>query len=335
MKGTDDKADEALKRGAVPKSGEKAARMLQKLKTDVCTCGGKMGAEAAEKAGVYHTVVYEPAGTTTREDTVRAAEIMEELVDLLVFCGGDGTARDVSSAGIPILGIPAGVKMYSACFAVTPESAAETVELFLNKRIETAPCEILDIDEDLYRSGILSVKLYGYAKVPQHVNVQHSKQVSNCDCQKREIASFVAELIREDTVYIIGAGTTTKAIGDELSIDKTLLGIDVVKGRNLVRKDCSEKDIIGILEKEKRAKIIVSPIGGQGFIFGRGNQQLSPHIIRAVGIDNIILVATPDKLMSTPVLHVDTGDIDLDEELNGEHLVVCGYQLAARKHVVS
>lgn len=336
LKGTDGLVEKALQLGAVPRSERRAVRMLRQLQSTVCTCGGTMGAEAAKKAGVDYTVVYEPPWTTTREDTVKAAEIMREQVDLLVFCGGDGTARDVSSVvNTPILGIPAGVKMYSACFAVTPESAAETVHLFLDGTIKTGFCEILDIDEELYRKGVLSVKLFGYAKVPRHKKVQGSKHVGNDDYQKREIASFLTELLREDTVYIIGAGTTTKAIGDALNVDKTLLGVDIIKGRHLVKKDCSEKDILEILEKEKKAKLIVSPIGGQGFIFGRGNQQLSPEVIHRVGITNIIVVATPEKLMSTPVLHVDTGDKELDRTLTGEQCVVCGYQVATRKEVGS
>ncbi|KYK30807.1 MAG: hypothetical protein AYK19_17725 [Theionarchaea archaeon DG-70-1] len=336
LKGTDGLTEKALQLGAVPHSERRAVRMLKQLRLNVCTCGGTMGAEAAQEAGIDYTVVYEPSCTTTREDTVKAVKAMEEQVDLLVFCGGDGTARDVSSVtDTPILGIPAGVKMYSACFAMTPESAAETVHLFVDGTIKTGFCEILDIDEELYRKGVLSVKLFGYAQVPKHRKVQGSKHVGNDDYQKREIASFITELLREDTVYIIGAGTTTKAIGDALKVDKTLLGADILKGRTLVKKDCSEKDILEILEKETKAKIIVSPIGGQGFIFGRGNQQLSPKVIRHVGTENIIVVAAPEKVVSTPVLHVDTGDRELDKELKGEHCIVCGYQLATRKEVIS
>lgn len=336
LKGTDGLAEKALHLGAVPQAQGKAVRMLQHLETDILTCGGAMGAEAAEKAGTDYTVVYEPNKQTAYKDTQKAAEIMEKKVDLLLFCGGDGTARDISSVSdVPMLGVPAGVKMYSGCFAVTAESAAETAQLFLDGKVVTEPCEILDINEDLYRKGILSVELFGYAQVPRHITVQCSKQVMyDGDYQKKEIASFIGELIQEDTVYIIGAGTTTKAIGDLLQVDKTLLGVDVLKGKTLLEKDCSEKDLLGILDTKKKAKIIVSPIGGQGFIFGRGNQQLSPRVINAVGAKNVIVVAAPEKLMATPVLHVDTGDPACDSTLKGERLVVCGYRLAARKEVV-
>lgn len=346
LKGTDGVAKKAVQLGAVPQSGEKAVKMLENLKNvDICTCGGEMGAYAAQKAGCNYKVVYQPSSPTSFEDTVKAARIMEKKVDLLVFCGGDGTARDVCQVDTPILGIPAGVKMYSACFAVTPDSAAEITHLFLEGKIHTKYCEILDIDESLYRKGVLSVNLFGYANVPQYTTVQSSKQVTGDESyQKREIAAFISELIREDTVYIMGAGTTTKAIGDVLKIDKTLLGVDVLKGNRLLKRDCSEKDILAILRKEKerekerkkemKAKIIVSPIGGQGFIFGRGNQQISPAVITTVGTENVVVVATPEKLMKTPVLHTDTGDAKVDAQLKGEHVVVCGYRLAARKRVV-
>ncbi|MBU7013076.1 MAG: ATP-NAD kinase family protein [Theionarchaea archaeon] len=342
LKGTDGVAKKAVQLGAVPQSGERAVKMLQNLKNvDICTCGGEMGAYAAQKAGCNYKVVYQPSSPTSFKDTVKAARIMEKKVDLLVFCGGDGTAREVCQVDTPILGIPAGVKMYSACFAVTPDSAAEITHLFLEGKIHTAYCEILDIDESLYRKGVLSVNLFGYANVPQHTTVQSSKQViSDESYQKREIAAFISELIREDTVYIVGAGTTTKAIGDILEVDKTLLGVDIVRGNRLLKKDCSENDILAVVKKEKekekemKAKIIVSPIGGQGFIFGRGNQQLSPAVITTVGTENIVVVATPEKLVKTPVLHVDTGDANVDAQLKGEYVVVCGYRLATRKRVV-
>jgi len=337
LKGTDGLAERAVELGAVPQSETRALRMLTHLQREVCTCQGIMGAEAAEKAQIPYKIVYNPSHPTTREDTIKAARIMQDYVDLLVFCGGDGTAQDISSTvDIPILGIPAGVKMYSGCFAVTPESAAGIVNQFCDGMCGVHHTEILDIDEELYRQGILSISLKGYAQVPYSRTVQSSKSLIPDDgYQKREIAAFITELISEDTVYIIGAGTTTKAIGDFLNVDKTLLGVDVFRGKHLIKKDCSEKDILDILQKEKKAKIIVSPIGGQGFIFGRGNQQLSPSVISRVGAPNIIIVAAPEKLVSTPVLHVDTGDLYMDRALEGEYLVVCGYRLAVRKKVIS
>lgn len=335
LKGTDGVAQKALDLGAVPRAHLRAIRMLRHLPCEVCTCGGSMGAQAAEQAGVDYSVLYEPSHPSTFQDTVKAACTLAEEVDLLLFCGGDGTARDIISAtDIPVLGIPAGVKMYSACFAVNPEGAAETARCYLNNQIKPYPCEVLDIDEELYRKGTLSVKLYGYAQVPQHRTIQMSKLVCDGEDQKTAIAAFMVELMREDTTYIIGAGTTTKAIGDYLNLEKTLLGVDIYQGGKVIRTDCSEQDILDVLSSAHQAKLIVSIIGGQGFIFGRGNQQLSPDVIKAVGLNNITVIATPDKLAATPVLHVDTGDVELDRALQGDHLIVCGYQIAARKRVV-
>lgn len=339
LKGTDYVAEEALNRGAIPQAERRAVRMLEHLKPDlhseILTCGGPMGENAAEKAGINHTVVYNPGHPTTRSDTVEAAHIMENDldVDLLLFCGGDGTARDISSAvTLPILGVPAGCKMYSACFAVTPEAAAQAARSFMELR-EVELSEILDIDEELYRKGKFSVRLFGHAKVPRSQVVQGSKMMCQ-STQKEAIAWFMQELIREDTLYIVGAGTTTEKIKEALTTEKTLLGVDAIKGKIMVKKDCSEQDLLALLPREKRAKIIVSPIGGQGFIFGRGNQQISPEVIRRVGPTNVIVVAAPEKLQATPFLHVDTGDPELDLKLKGEILVVCGYQLAARKKVI-
>lgn len=339
LKGTDNMVEKALQKGSKPVSEDKAVRMLSCLpdSVTVVTCGGSMGAEAAKKAKIPYKVVYTPDEPTTREDTMKAVQILKEHVDLLLFCGGDGTAKDIatSSPSIPILGVPSGVKMYSACFAVNPESAAETAQSFLDGVITVVSSEVLDIDEELYRQGELSVKLHGYVTVPCNATVQSSKQViPGGEYQKRQIATFITELMRDDTVYILGAGTTVKAIGECLGIDKTLLGVDIVKGNQLLKKDCSEQDLLSVCEKEEKIKIIVSLIGGQGFVFGRGTQQISPAVIRLVGKDNIVVVAAPEKLMKTPVLHVDTGDIDLDNTLKGEQLVVCGYQIAVRKQVL-
>lgn len=339
LKGTDHLVEEALTRGGIPQAERRAVRMLEWLKqdphSDILTCSGLMGARAAETAGITYTVVYDPEDPTTCFDTREAAHLMEtdHDVDLLLFCGGDGTARDVSSAvKIPILGVPAGCKMYSGCFAATPEAAAQAARSFMESG-EVERSEILDIDEDLYRKGRLSVRLFGHATVPRSQIIQGSKTIYQ-STQKEAIAQFIQELAREDTLYIIGAGSTTERIKEVLATEKTILGVDAIKGGTMVKKDCSEQDLLTLLHHERKAKIIVSPIGGQGFIFGRGNQQISPEVIRSVGPANIIVVADPGKLQATPFLHVDTGDPALDLQLSGEIPVVCGYLLAARKKVV-
>ncbi len=57
-----------------------------------------------------------------------AEQLYAAGVDIIVFAGGDGTARDICDVvgtRCPVLGIPAGVKMHSGVFAVSPEAAGE------------------------------------------------------------------------------------------------------------------------------------------------------------------------------------------------------------------
>ncbi|UCF07278.1 MAG: NAD(+)/NADH kinase, partial [Thermoplasmata archaeon] len=248
--------------------------------------------------------------------------------------GGDGTARDIIGVigkDIPVIGIPAGVKMFSAVLAVNPESAAEIVLGYLRGDYDLIEAEIMDIDEGAYRKGRLDAKLFGYALTPYEPTlVQVSKSVYGGvdeEAAKEEIARYVAELMgnEKDTLFILGAGSTVEAVGEELKVDKTLLGVDAVKGGQLIAKDVNEAQLLELLETEEKAVIVVGVIGAQGFVFGRGNPQLSPEVLRKVGTDNIRILATPHKLSQTPTLRVDTGDVELDCLLSGHVRVIIGY----------
>jgi len=98
----------------------------------------------------------------------------------------------------------------------------------------------------------------------------------------------------------------------------------------VVGKDLNEKQILELLDKYPKTKVILSPIGAQGFILGRGNLQLSPKVVIRIGLDNIIVIATPSKLKSTPILRVDTGDKKLDQKFKEKEfmMVVIGYRLS-------
>jgi len=339
LKGTDGLYQEALRRGAEPVAPGRAERALRGVSVDAefLTCSGDMGEAVLSGLGLNFRVVYRYTGTSTREDTVKAARrFIEEGAELVVFCGGDGTARDVYSAvdgEVPMVGIPAGVKMHSSVFGVNPEGAWKLVEGYLLEGYPLKDAEVMDIDEEAYRKGRLQVRLYGYAKTPyQRMLLQSTKavyQVPGEDEAKEEIARYVLELMDGGT-YILGAGSTLKAIGDALGIDKTLLGVDVVRNGQLVVKDASERDLLGIVDGG--TKIVVTPIGSQGFVFGRGNQQISSRVIREAGKANIIIVATPNKLADTPVLRVDTGDPEVDRMLEGYVKVISGYhRMTVRK----
>ncbi|HDM23713.1 ATP-NAD kinase [archaeon] len=346
LKGTDGEEilREAIKRGAKPVAPKRTLRFLRRLKTllesenlklQLYTYPHPMGEKEAIKAGFKPIVIGKLSSEkTTAEDTVRAAREMEKIgVEIIAFAGGDGTACDIYEAikdRTPIIGIPTGVKMHSGVFASSPEAAADLLVKYLKGGAPLGTVEVMDLDEDLFRKGILAAKLKGYLKSPiDRFLLQSSKSYSQPthdeELNKMGIAREVIEQMEKNTLYIVGPGTTTKAIADMLKINKTLLGVDVVLNGKLIAKDVDESKLLELLGKFDKAKIIVTPIGSQGFIFGRGNQQISAKVIRKVGRDNIIVIATRGKLAKTPFLRVDTGDPELDEKLKGYWKVVTDY----------
>ena len=260
-------------------------------------------------------------------------DILLYFLDLLVFVGGDGTARDVYDVVAlekPVIGVPSGVKMFSSVFAVNARAAAEIVDAFMKGDAELGEGEVLDINEDSFRKGKLDVKLYGYLRVPRvKALMQSSKEPARAggssEENKKAIARYMVENMAEDTLYLLGPGTTTEAIAEEMNVKKTLLGIDAVYNGQLVGEDINESGIERLLKKYPAVEILVSPIGGQGFIFGRGNQEFSPEVLRAVGKNNIIVVATRDKMGSLDCLRVDTGDAEVDKLLGGYIRVLVDY----------
>jgi len=345
LKGTDGCVREAYARGAVPMAPAKAIRFLSSLsKNDIhfLTAGREMGEHELAKVGIPYDVIYRPDEgkksdpiQTGAIDTINACmEMIQNDTGLIIFCGGDGTARDIFSCTgqlIPILGIPAGVKIYSGVFATTPESGAHLLSDWNGTSLSDG--EVMDVDEEEYRKGILNTSLFGYAKIPSGpVRCQSSKQVSFGDESREveQIATFITEVMRDDTLYLLGAGTTTKAIADRLHLSKTILGIDAVYQGRVIGTDISEREILTLVEKFDRIKIIVSPIGAQGFILGRGNQQISCSVIRKTGVDSLIVVATEAKLRNTKTLFIDTGDPSLNNKFGDTIQVICGYRMVIR-----
>jgi len=342
LKGSDGAAiqKQALALGAVPQALNRAIEALQLLTSsrgelEVITYPGEMGADAAMACGFEPVVIGTIApGETTAADTCRAAEEMSGLgVDLLLFAGGDGTARDIYrtvGTTVPVLGIPAGVKIHSAVYATNPKSAGELARMYLRgQATDLREVEVMDIDEDAVRQGIISAKLYGYLRVPfQRMLVQSLKSASPPGerLAADAIACAVIDQMADNWLYIIGPGTTTRAITSRLGLPKTLIGVDVVVNRILLAADVSERQLLELLEGQK-AKIVITPIGGQGYLFGRGNQQISAEVIRRVGKENIIVVSALDKIVSLrgrPFL-VDTGSHAVDEMLKGYVKVITGY----------
>jgi predicted polyphosphate/ATP-dependent NAD kinase len=297
---------------------------------------GTMGEDEAKICGLTTTVLGKRKKQTHSEDTRKTAQIMADGgVDILVFCGGDGTARDTLNAvdmRFPVLGVPTGVKMHSAVFAVTPQAAARVTVRFLNGELPLREAEVMDVDEKAFREGHVSAKLYGYVLAPYEPHLIQANKLASpmTESELRNqaaIAIYIIEEMKPDVIYIVGPGTTTRTIADLLDAKKTLLGVDLFCNKKIISRDVNEKQILKAVHG-KSAQIIVTPIGGQGFVFGRGNQQLSSKVIRQVGLDNVVVVATEGKLRSLKNLRVDTGDTELDADIREHKLrVVSDYKI--------
>ncbi len=342
LKGTD--GPEVLKKarelGATEESPIKAKLALEVLlaikdKLEIYTYPGDMGENELKSIGFEPIVLGVRKDSTGPEDTEKAAkEMLDVGVDLLVFGGGDGTARNIFNAvgdKVPVIGIPAGVKIHSGVYANHPKSAGEVALKYLTEGINIKEAEVMDIDEDAFRDGVVTAKLYGFMMIPYIESLVQNQKTGKINSEEDVLKGIAESVIDEmekepDTYFIIGSGSTIRPIMDELGLPNTLLGIDIVKNKELIGSDLNEKQIIDIIDGHK-AKIVVTVIGGQGYIFGRGNQQLSGEVVKRVGKENIIIVAPKEKLKSLgdkPLL-VDTGDEEVNSQFNGYMKVIINY----------
>jgi predicted polyphosphate/ATP-dependent NAD kinase len=348
LKGTDGKyiLMKAIELGAKPNAQNRTKELLKELtpvksKLKFITCPADMGAKILKEMEfefeTIHSSIFENINTiydTTVDHTKTAARIMKDIEDLqlLLFVGGDGTARDIASIidnNKPCLGIPAGVKIYSSVFSINPKSASSLIMQFLWEETALRESEVLDIDEDQYRKGNLVSKPYGYLLTPYNPDYsQLSKEgTPDSDLNNQErIAKRIIEEMEEGVLYLIGPGTTTKAITNALKQEKTVLGIDLLLNKQIIATDLNEQQILAHIEG-KTAKIIVSLIGKQGFLFGRGNLQFTPHILKKIGSKNILIISTRFKLQNIPnqILRIDTRDPGLDEEMKGLYKIFVDY----------
>jgi predicted polyphosphate/ATP-dependent NAD kinase len=342
LKGSDGLAvqQQARELGAVPEAPDRAAEAVKMLKKSagdlerIVTYPTEMGENVAVHCGFSPIIIGDIChGKTTAADTQRAAQEMLALgVDLIMFAGGDGTARNVCEAvgdTVPAIGIPAGVKIHSAVFGVNPASTGRLAALFLRDEIHTLRnAEVMDIDEEAYRQGIVSPRLFGYLKIPYQRRLVQARKSPNPVSEEAVLNAIALDVIdhMDEDYYIVGPGTTTRPILTNLGLSKTLIGVDVVGGRELVVADANETSLLELFENHS-AKVVVTPIGGQGYIFGRGNQQISPEVLRRVGLENIIVISAPEKILSLggrPLL-VDTGDHEIDKALSRYMKIITGY----------
>jgi len=343
LKGSDGQeiVNKARELGARPESPRRAVdalRNITRIKADVelITYPYEMGEDEAKECGFNPTVIGSiKRGRTTAQDTENAAREMLRLrVNLLLFAGGDGTARDIYDVigdNIPSLGIPAGVKIHSAVYATSPKNAGDLATRYLEGEspdIRLREAEVMDIDEPAFRENRLTARLYGYLKVPYERGlVQDAKagSILGEEASMDIIADDIINNMSDDYLYVIGPGTTTRAILEKLGLKNTLLGVDAVYQGKLVGSDLNESQLLKMIAG-KKVKIVVSVIGRQGYVFGRGNQQISAEVIKKVGKENIIVVATKNKILSlrgSPLL-TDTGDDEVNQMLTGYIQVVSG-----------
>ena len=335
LKGTDGDAILARARslGGVPLAPARALRSLQRLaarageRVEIHAAPGVMGELIARQAGFTpRSIAGSRRTATSAADTQKAAATLRRQVALILFAGGDGTARDILAVvgdSFPIIGIPAGVKMQSAVFAISPEAAGELVALLADDsigRIAFRAAEVMDIDETAMREGRLSARLYGYARTPferhlvQNPKVAESAEDAVLDALCREVALEMAPGV----VHVLGPGTTTASVLRHQGLEGTLLGVDAVLDGEVIGRDLTSRALEALIAG-RPARLILGIIGGQGFVFGRGNQQIAPAVVRAVGRYNIILLASQRKLLalSEHRLLADTGDPAVDAMFAG------------------
>jgi predicted polyphosphate/ATP-dependent NAD kinase len=279
---------------------------------------------------------------SSAEDTERlAVALVDAGVDLLLFVGGDGTARNIvnglRAAGYEqqlVLGIPAGVKMHSGVYTVSPQAAIPIVaSLVHGEPVSTAIQEVRDIDEEALRQGQLNSRYYGELRVPndsRYVQQVKNTALPNEQASQLEIAAGIVDEMDNDTLYLIGCGTTPKAIMDELNLPNSLLGIDVLLGRTLIATDVTAIELEALLSQYPYHSVVllITAIGGQGHIIGRGNQQLSSAVLARVGKHNTRVLIAPTKLAEfeqRPLL-IDSGDPVLDQQWSGLITLYTGYQ---------
>ncbi len=343
LKGSDgvETVEQALALGAIPRAEMRTEVALEKLlplkeQIQFLIWRDDMGGALLKRMGFASQLLGSADHEhTSPEDTEAAAAAMEKAgVDLILFAGGDGTARNICNSvgdAQPVLGIPAGVKIHSGVYAVTPSAAGEVVAMLIRgELVGLREQDVRDIDESAFREGRVRAKHYGDLLVPEEGRfVQQVKQAG------REVEALVVqdiadyfrdEIMEDDVLYLVGPGSTTQGVMDVLGLENTLLGVDLICNETLIASDMTEQDILAHI-KDKPVKLLVTAIGGQGHLFGRGNQQLSPDVIRMIGRDNILVLATKTKIRELdgrPLL-LDTGDTELDKALCGTMTVLTGY----------
>ncbi|MFT5164288.1 MAG: putative polyphosphate/ATP-dependent NAD kinase [Alteromonadaceae bacterium] len=345
LKGSDNVVEKALSLGAIPMANKRSQVALNELlsyqeQLEILTVNGQMGEDACRELGfdcqvVYHTESDTP---TCAQDSRNAAKMLAEAnVDIILFAGGDGTARDICAivdTSTLVLGIPAGCKIHSGVYAVTPRAAGRVMVMLADgQMLSVGDADVMDIDEQAFRQGTVKARLYGEMQVPSELRYIQNVKMGGKESDElvlQDIAEYVIGEMEPEQFYIMGSGSTVEFIMQELGLENTLLGVDVINDHQLLRQDVSAQQLLDMAQQVGKGvvKLVITAIGGQGHILGRGNQQLSAALIRFIGKENIIVVATKTKLnalQGRPLL-IDSGDSELDDKLSGFIKVTTGYK---------
>ncbi|ASP40450.1 ATP-NAD kinase [Bacterioplanes sanyensis] len=345
LKGSDGAAtvSEALARGAEKKAALRTRLALEPLTEFAPHClwltpSGEMGADLLQELGFRYQVLDDvtPSCPSTAEDTHKAAEsLLKQDIDALVFAGGDGTARDICRIvedRLPVLGIPAGVKIHSGVFGITPRACSEVLTHFLTGRlVDVREAEVRDLDEDGYRAQQVRAKHFGDMRVLQVGQFVQAVKQGGVESEELVLADMAADYVQsmqDDVLYLIGSGKTTQSVMVELGFTGTLLGVDAVINGELLASDLTEQQILQLLQQFPKRRALISAMGGQGHIFGRGNQQFSAEVIAQIGKAQFDVMATKTKLTSLQgrPLIVDSSDPQLDQAWRGSIEVITGFQ---------
>jgi len=294
------------------KIGEYFLKNIDKNNVNFIVPEGYMGSYLMDKLKIKCEITYKPDDPSTKNDTINFINSINNI-DLLCFVGGDGTARDIISTkkDFLTLGIPAGVKMYSSVFAINVDHAIYLFNKLINNDIKTEYNNVYDIDEEKFRSGILDIKFYGKMKIPLSDDIVNSSKAEYNDSSIYDISEYIIENMDKDTYYLIGPGTTCKNIEYNLGFKTNILGFDLIKNKKLLLYDMDENSIYNNIIN-KKVKLIITIIGGQGFLLGRGNKQLSSRVIKNIGFKNIMVISSHEKLMDLKNLYVDISHKDFE-----------------------
>ena len=344
LKGSDgvEIREKALAMGAEKKALDKTRLALEQIVSikdcvQLYVASGDMGENLVKDMGFSYSLVYEPANmqTESQDSEATARALLAQQVDLILFAGGDGTARNVCSVvgnSVPVLGVPAGCKIHSAVYAITPAAAGRVLQQVINGEIvSVSDAEVMDIDEALFRQGRVNARQFGEMQVPTELRYIQAVKMGGKESDElvlADIAAHIIEIIEDNSqhLFVMGSGSTVEFIMQELGIENTLLGVDVIQNNQLVASDVTASELL-ILSTKQSCKLVLTLIGGQGHIIGRGNQQLSASFLKQLDKDDILLVATKSKLsnLSGRPLIVDSGDRVTDQQLSGLISIITGY----------